>query len=86
MTLKQEFAVQSLIEDYNRLGKEFDPYCYEEVQTIINVWEQFKENYTEACKNIREEVETIKSENEDYDIIIELADEILEQLDYMEAL
>ncbi len=86
MTLKQEFAVQSLIEDYNRLGKELDPYCYEEVQTIINVWEQFKENYTETCKNIREEIETIKSESEDYDIIIELADEILEQLEYMEEL
>lgn len=86
MTLKQEFATHELIYEYNRLGKELDPYCYEEIQTIISVWEQFKENYTEACKNIREEVETIKSENEDYDIIIELADEILEQLDYMEEL
>ena len=86
LTFAQEQAVISLIEDYNKLGQELDPFCYEEINTIISVWEQFKENYTEACKNIREEIETIKSENEDCDIIIELSNEILEQLDYMEEL
>lgn len=88
MTLKQESAIYELLREYNRLSKEVDPYSFADydIEATISVWEQFKENYTEACKNIREEVETIKSENEDYDIIVELADEMLEQLEYMEAL
>lgn len=86
MNFKQVMATEYLIEIYNKLGKELDPYNYEEVGTIISVWEEFKDNYTEACKNIREEMETIKSENEDYEIIVEIVDEILDQLDYMESL
>ena len=86
MTLKQEFAVQSLIEDYNKLGQELDPFCYEEINTIISVWEQFKENYTEACKNIRDEMELIREDYDDDKTVINLVDDILDQLDYMEAL
>ena len=86
MTLKQEFAVQSLIEDYNKLGQELDPFCYEEINTIISVWEQFKENYTEACKNIREEMELIREEYDDDKTVTNLVEDILDQLDYMEAL
>ena len=86
MTLKQEFAVQLLIEDYNKLGQEIDPFCYEEINTIISVWEQFKKNYTEACKNIKEEMELIKQDFDDCKTVLDLANDILDQLDYMEAL
>ena len=86
MTLKQEFAVQSLIEYYNKLGQELDPFCYEEINTIISVWEQFKENYTEACKNIRDEMELIREDYDDDKTVTNLVEDILDQLDYMEAL
>lgn len=86
LTFAQEQAVISLIEDYNKLGQELDPFCYEEINTIISVWEQFKENYTEACKNIREEMELIREECDDDKTVINLVEDILDQLDYMEAL
>ena len=86
MTLRQEFATHELISEYIKLGKEIDPYSYEEIPTIISVWEQFKENYTDACKNIKEEMRIIKADFEDDETILDLINEINEQLDYMESL
>lgn len=92
MTFIRENAVYVLIDIYNRLAVEYDPYNagnIEIVEMTIRLYNRFNENYQKTIDEIREEISDIMTFDVDdpyQQPLLDLSNELFEQLDYMEDL
>ena len=89
MTALQKMTLPTLLVTMNELSTELYPYDFDEeqkMQIAINIYEWFVEDSTKAIAEIREQTEQIMAENEDSELIVELSQNVLAQLDYMERI
>ena len=89
MTFTQKLALPLLLEDMEELTKELYPFEHTKsdlIACMLSTYEMFVDDYLKAIVEIREQTTEIKNENSDSENIIELANTILNQLDYMEEL
>ena len=86
MTFTQKMALPLLLEEMEELTTELYPFEHTKsdlIACMLSTYEMFIEDYSKAIAEIREQTAEIKNENSDSENIIELANTILEQLDYI---